>query len=269
MLGARGAAGCRARGARSAGPWAHPARQGRSPRRLCPLASRLPSGSRGSPQPSKSSSSVSSRLQLASSRLWSSAASIAPRSRAPRGSVSARPAWLPGAGFETERPRERRVLALLAQPDLPDSLRTLRRIARSCQVGTLAERSCKAHGAAGPPARSRPMAAPGGGASRLLSPRPRLPPPAHQPCPGSAFSGPGKVRGRVAGTESVGLVSGMTRPRIEAQGLHGAAKRARPPARGARIGWLAAFLLLERGHWRGRQGEWRVHVQMCALEKSP
>lgn len=147
MLGARGAAGRRARGARSAGPWAHPARQGRSPRRPCPLASRLPSGSRGSPQPSKSSSSVSSRLQLASSRLWSSAASIAPRSRAPRGSASARPAWLPGAGFETERPRERRVLALLAQPDLPDSLRTLRRIARSCQVGTLAERCCKAHGA--------------------------------------------------------------------------------------------------------------------------
>lgn len=67
----------------------------------------LPSGCKGSPQPSKASSSASSRLQLASSRLWSSAASIAPRSRARRGSVTARPAWLPGAGFESERPRER------------------------------------------------------------------------------------------------------------------------------------------------------------------
>lgn len=55
-----------------------------NPRVASPLASCLPSGSGGSPQPSRSSSSASARLQLASSRLWSSAASIAPRSRARR-----------------------------------------------------------------------------------------------------------------------------------------------------------------------------------------
>lgn len=55
-----------------------------NPRVASPLASCLPSGSGGTPQPSRSSSSASDRLQLASSRLWSSAASIAPRSRARR-----------------------------------------------------------------------------------------------------------------------------------------------------------------------------------------
>lgn len=111
--GIRGAAGARGapQGARrsSAGTRAHPTRQARSLRRPGLLGSRLPSGCRGSPQPSKTSSSASSRLQLVSSRLWSSAASIAPRSHA-------RPAWLPGAGFESEWLRQRRVLASLAQP---------------------------------------------------------------------------------------------------------------------------------------------------------
>lgn len=55
-----------------------------NPRVASPLASCLPSASVGTPQPSRSSSSASARLQLASSRLWNSAASIAPRSRARR-----------------------------------------------------------------------------------------------------------------------------------------------------------------------------------------
>lgn len=55
-----------------------------NPRVASPLASCLPSASVGTPQPSRISSSASARLQLASNRLWNSAASIAPRSRARR-----------------------------------------------------------------------------------------------------------------------------------------------------------------------------------------
>lgn len=230
--GIRGAAGVRGapqdagRKALERGDRAHSTRQTRSPRRPGLLASRLPSGCKGSPQPSKTSSSASSRLQLASSRLWSSAASIAPRSGARRGSVTARPAWLPGAGFESERPRERRVLAPLAQPRPANSLPALRSNVGSCQVWTLAERSRRTHPAAGPPARSRPMAAPGGGAGRLLSAGPRLPPPAHQSNPESAFSGSHQVPRRAAGMDSVGLRWRNDLP--EGRAL-GAGKRARPP----------------------------------------
>lgn len=82
----------------------------------------------------------------------------------------------------SERVRERGVPVLPPSPDLPGRLQELRPTPRSRGVRTFAERSCGARGAAGPPARSRPMAAPGGGTGRLPWAR-----------PGVAFSGPGTV----------------------------------------------------------------------------
>lgn len=129
------------------------------------------------------------------------------------------------------------------------------------------------HSAAGSPAQSRPMAAPGGGAGRLLSAWPRLPPPAHQSNPESAFSGSYQVRRGAAGMDSVGLGWRNDLPEGRVPGA-AVGRKARPPAPGARL----VFLLLQclaicffslSEDTGGYDREWRAHEQICTLEKPP